>query len=81
MDTVSNDALAAMVEPSISATAAFGTTGAYTPNGAGGNQTHQEVTIGQVNLGDQGAVKEFFKQLNNDTMNVGMNMTPLQGAQ
>lgn len=47
----------------------------------GGNNTHQEVTIGQVVLGDQSAVKEWWAQLNQDTMRVGMGLTPVQGAQ
>lgn len=45
---------------------------------AGGNQ--QSVTIGTIVLGDQSAVREFFKQLNQDTINVGMGITPVQGA-
>lgn len=43
-------------------------------------ESNQTVTIGTVVLGDQSAVKEFFKQLNQDTMNVGMGLTPNQGA-
>ena len=47
-------------------------------NGAGSTQT---VTIGTVVLGDQSAVKEFFKQLNQDTLKVGAGITPIQGSQ
>lgn len=46
---------------------------------AGGGNS-QTVTIGTVVLGDQSAVREFFKQLNQDTLNVGMGLTPVQGA-
>lgn len=49
--------------------------------GYGGGNTTQTVSIQTVVLGDANAVKEFFKQLNQDTINVGMGMTPIQGAQ
>lgn len=52
----------------------------YTTGGPNGNTTNQDVTIGQIVLSDQSAVKEFFKQLNQDTINVGMGLTPNQGA-
>lgn len=42
--------------------------------------SNQTVSINQVTLGDQGAVQEFFKQLNKDTISVGMGLTPAQGA-
>jgi phage-related protein len=48
--------------------------------GAPGGNTSQTVTIGTIVLGDQSAVKEFFKQLNQDIINVGMGATPVQGA-
>lgn len=48
--------------------------------GATGNNTNQTVTIGSITLGDQSAVQEFFRQLNQDTMRVGMGLTPNQGA-
>ncbi len=61
---------------------AFGATGAYGGTGSGNTSTTtQSVSIQKVVLGDEGAVKEFFKQLNQDTINVGMGLTPLQGAQ
>lgn len=44
------------------------------------NNTNQDVNIGTIVLGDQSAVKEFFKQLNQDTIKVGMGLTPNQGA-
>jgi hypothetical protein len=38
------------------------------------------VNIQKVVLGDESAVKEFFRQLNRDTIYVDMGMTPNQGA-
>lgn len=49
--------------------------------GAGNaTNTNQTVSIQTVVLGDSSAVREFFKQLNQDTINVGMGLTPIQGA-
>jgi hypothetical protein len=64
----------------ISATLNTPSANSLAPGTQGGNSTHQEVRIGQVVLGDQGAVKEFFKQLDQDTIAVGMGLTPAQGA-
>ncbi len=47
----------------------------------GGNNTTQTVTIQKVVLADASAVKEFFNQLNQDTIRVGMGITTKQGAQ
>ena len=81
VDKVANEALLGMTDPTIGVNAALtgSTIGNLTTNGLGGN-TSQTVTIGSVVLGDQSAVKEFFKQLNQDTLNVGMGLTPVQGA-
>lgn len=49
--------------------------------GIGGNRsTNQTVSINTVVLGSQNAAKEFFKQLNQDTINLDMGITPMQGA-
>lgn len=40
----------------------------------------QTVTIGTVVLQNADAAKEFFNQLNQDTINAGMGLTPNQGA-
>lgn len=48
---------------------------------SGGSMTNQSVSIQNVNLGDASAVREFFKQLNQDTINAGMGMSLGQGAQ
>lgn len=81
MNHMTDDALSAVINPMVSSQVAFGGgAGALPTSTPGGNSTSQTVTIGQVSLGDQSAVQEFFKQLNSDTMNVGMGFTPNQGA-
>lgn len=52
------------------------TNGMSTPSG-GGNQV--SVSIQSVYLGTQAAATEFFRQLNQDTMNLGKGLTPIQG--
>lgn len=80
-DKMANDALSAINMPLVSADMAFGGgLGATSGNNSQTNTT-QTVTIGTVALGDSSAVKEWFKQLNQDTINVGMGLTPIQGAQ
>jgi phage-related protein len=81
VDKMANEALDALNKPLIGADMAFsGANGALSGNNRQ-NSTTQTVTIGTVALGDSSAVKEFFKQLNQDTINVGMGLTPIQGAQ
>lgn len=81
MNNMTDDALSAVINPMVSSQVAFGGGAAVVPAPAGGsNSTQQTVTIGQVSLGDQSAVQEFFKQLNQDTINTGMGLTPNQGA-
>lgn len=79
VNNMANSAIAGMVQPSINPTLAFGTTGA-SAGGAGGGITNQAVNINKIVLSDETAVKEFFRQLNQDTMNVGRGITPNQGA-
>jgi tape measure domain-containing protein len=55
-------------------------TGGLATQGALGNTTNQTVSIQKVVLGDESAVKAFFGELNQDTINVGMGITPRQGA-
>lgn len=80
VDTLSNTAITGMVTnmptPSAQASTIPGVSAA---NGVG-NLTNQSVSINSIVLGDQSAVKEFFKQLNQDTINIGMGITPIQGA-
>lgn len=47
----------------------------------GGNTTTNDVRIGTVVLGDQSAVREWFKQLNSDILDTNMGITPNQGMQ
>lgn len=74
---MANNALANIGDPLVGS-APFGSLSAN--DIAGGGNTTQTVTIGQITLGDQSAVQEFFRQLNQDTMRVGMGLTPNQGA-
>jgi hypothetical protein len=59
---------------------AFAGSPSATLGAGGGDTTNQTVTIGSVNLGDQAAVQEFFKQLNQDVMNARIGFTPNQGV-
>lgn len=77
---MANSALSAIGSPVVSSSVAFGTTAAASAGLGYGGTTTQTVNIENVHLGDASAVQEFFKQLNQDTMNVGMGMTPVQGA-
>lgn len=76
---MANSAIANIGSPIVGASAAFSSTGSASV-GAGGGNTTQTVTIGTIALGDSSAVREFFRQLNQDTINVGMGLTPIQGA-
>jgi len=79
MNNMTDDALSAVVNPMLSPSVAFGgnSMGIGTSSG---NTTTQTTAIENVYLGDASAVKEFFNQLNQDTINVGMGITPIQGA-
>lgn len=77
---MANNAIANIGTPIVGADTAFRATGSASAGMAGGNNTTQTVTIGTIALGDSSAVREFFKQLNQDTINVGMGLTPIQGA-
>ena len=79
-NAMANNALAGITDPTINASAAFGSSGAYANASAAGGNRSQTVTIGTVALGDRSAVQEFFKQLNQDSINVGMGLTPNQGV-
>jgi phage-related protein len=80
---MANNAIVGMTDPLYDPSVAFG---GLSGIGAGGggmstNNRNQTVTIGTVVLGDSSAVQEFYKGLDRDTINVGMGMTPIQGAQ
>ena len=76
---MANNAIANIGNPIVDAGVAFGAMAGSTA-GMSGNTTTNTTTIQNVNLGDASAVKEFFRQVNQDTINVGMNITPAQGA-
>ncbi len=77
---MANSAIASIGSPVVDSSVAFGASAAGALPGGGGGNTNQTVTIGTIALGDKSAVQEFFKQLNQDTMSVGMGLTPNQGA-
>lgn len=79
-DNMANQAISSITTPLVDPSVAFGASGGSLPYGSGSSTTNQSVSIQKIVLGDESAVKEFFKQLNQDTINVGMGMTPIQGA-
>ena len=81
MYNMTDDALSAVINPMVSSQVAFGGSGGVNPGNGGNTTTTSTTTIQQVVLGDASAVQEFFKQVNQDTINVGMGITPIQGAQ
>lgn len=81
-DNMANKAIAGMGSPLVDASVAFGG-GAGVGAGStavSNNTQNQSVNIQKIVLGDESAVKEFFRQLNRDTIYVDMGMTPNQGA-
>ena len=54
--------------------------GAAPGNVQSGDTRTQTVSIENINLQDATAVREFFDRINQDTINIGMGITPLQGA-
>jgi phage-related protein len=81
-DNMASKALAGIGSPLVDASVAFGGGDGVSNGGAGvsNNTQNQSVNIQKVVLGDESAVKEFFRQLNRDTIYVDMGMTPNQGA-
>lgn len=77
---MADSALAGITGPTINPSLAFGTSVGALGSGSGNSTTNQQVSINKIVLGDESAVKEFFRQLNQDTINVGMGITPAQGA-
>lgn len=77
---MANSALYGMTTPIVGADVAFGGGAGVIGGQNQTNSTRQEVNIGTIVLGDESAVKEMFRQLNQDTINVGMGLTPAQGA-
>lgn len=77
---MANNALYGITTPMVGADVAFGGGAGVFGGSPQTNSTKNDVTIGTVVLGDESAVKEFFKQLNQDTINMGMGLTPNQGV-
>jgi len=68
-----------LYDPSVAFSGGYGV-GAIGGAGVSNNTRNQTTNIEKVVLGDETAVKEFFRQLNRDTIYVDMGMTPNQGA-
>lgn len=81
-DDMANKAISDITSPLYSASMAFGGGAGVGAGGSGvsNNTQNQSVNIQKIVLGDESAVKEFFRQLNRDTIYVDMGMTPNQGA-
>lgn len=81
-NAMADKAIVGMTSPLVDPSVGF-SGGAFASNigNAAGNNTNQTVSIQTVVLGNESAAREFFKQLGQDTINVGMGMTPVQGAQ
>lgn len=79
---IANSAIATLGSPIVSPSVAFGATasGGFAGGGEGSGGPNI-FNIENVNLGDATAVREWFNQVNRDTVNVGMGLTPNQGAQ
>ena len=79
---MANNAIVGMTSPLYDPSVAFsGGSGVLAGGGQVGNTTtDKSVHIEKVVLADESAVKEFFRQLNRDTIFVDMGMTPNQGA-
>lgn len=78
-DNMANQAISSISAPLYDPAAAFGANAAGLPYG-NNSTTNQTVSIQKVVLGDESAVKAFFRELNQDTINTGMGFTPNQGA-
>lgn len=78
VDAMSQQALAALGGGELAASYAV----SGLPGGGAGSPTTntQTVSIDHITLGDAGAVREFFRQLNQDAISAGMGITPTQGA-
>lgn len=77
---MANGAIQGIGTPIVGADVAFGGGSGIVARTNQTSSTTQDVSIGTIILGDKSAVQEFFKQLNQDTISVGMGLTPNQGA-
>lgn len=78
VNAMSEQALAALGAADL--TGSYALTGAAAAGQATGGTTNSNVFTGQIMLGDSTAVREFFKQINQDAVNASMGITPIQGA-
>ena len=79
---MADKAIVGMTSPLYNPSVAFGGGSGVGAANTGGvsTSTDRSVHIEKVVLADESAVKEFFRQLNRDTIYVDMGMTPNQGA-
>jgi phage-related protein len=78
---MADKAIAGMAVPLVNPSMAFGGVNAVGSAGGNNNTTNnRSVNIQKVVLASEGAVKEFFNELNRDTIYLDMGMTPHQGA-
>lgn len=78
---MADKAIVGMTSPIVDPSVAFSGVNGIGGGAGGSNSTNnQNVNIQKIVLGDESAVKEFFRQLNRDTISVGMGITPNQGA-
>lgn len=83
VDNVANQALSGLTDPSLAASVAYTATGATAAAGqptTAGGPVNADFRGAVFNFANAGAVTQWFKELNQDTMNVSMGMTPVQGA-
>lgn len=81
-NSMADKAIVSMTDPLYSASTAFGGANGIGASGPGvsNSNTSNTTEIQNVYLGSEGAVKQFFKELNQDTIKLGMGLTPTQGA-
>lgn len=81
VNNMANSALAGMSGPIVNPSVAFSPSAAAAyGSGSTNNTSTQTVSIQKVVLGDESAVRAFFGELNQDTINLSMGITPRQGA-
>lgn len=80
VNSVADDAFSVMGKPIINPSVAFGGYGGSAAAGSTQNVSSRTTTIERVILGDSSAVKEFFRQINQDVANITMGITPIEGA-
>lgn len=77
---MANSALSGIGSPIVDGSVAFGSAAAGgAPTPGGGNTANTTYNIAKVELGSGEAVREWFRQTNQDTINTSMGITPNQG--